>query len=582
MSRTTQQQQEQAHAQAGTAPSWELGAASGEQKPKPPTCLGRTLGLLTKTANAGVCTIWLHRRAKMESAPWNGSAAGEGVIEGAAWHPHPDPASNSMSVQTAPRKEGRNHVHVSSGRKVGRNYGPCQANRHGPANALTLFCMPGRGGRVRGQSERAEISVIRRQLRVPCFTEMKGSTMLPAHWPASRVPTGPCPGPGEAALHDRDGRERQRNDQRACLDCSLCVASSPWPLHQRRRSRSRPRRRFCPSCQLGETEPGLPVPPILLPFPCLVLFDHTTDNRLHDQGFAGQMQINPHPQAQQWPPTAICTTHAIGGRDGCVWPQPLRLPACPLLSFSLSLARNSTPTVLSILRLSSLHHRSTSATDDATTPCRAKRRYIWPLSNIECTHPPRQTLSFPLLEAPKPPLVTSCWSPWFSCRVHTLATLVPASRRFGLDTWATSAADAGIALPSPSSPSRRPRCLPKPTLPLPSADNSHRALSLHRLCAHHQAARCFNPPSRGAPSTSTQPYALSTHSLPLSPPTDSPNHKRSFESHLCSRNHRSSAVISPPCFLPTVALVPFCQHKLRTPTRASAPLDPFKTRKPPR
>lgn len=147
-----------------------------------------------------------------------------------------------------------------------------------------------------------------------------------------------------------------------------------------------------------------------------------------------------------------------------LWPQPLRL-ACLLLPSPSPV--NSAPTALSILRLSSLHHRSTSATDDATTPCRAKRRYIWPLSNIECTHPPRQTLPFPVLEAPKPPLVTSCWSPWFSCRVHTLATLVPASRRFGLDTGATSAADAGIALPSPSSPSRRPRCLPKPTLPHP-------------------------------------------------------------------------------------------------------------------
>lgn len=54
--------------------------------------------------------------------------------------------------------------------------------------------------------------------------------MLARDWLACRVFPGPCPAPGDAALHDRGGRER--NDQRACLDLQpLCriiaMASAP-------------------------------------------------------------------------------------------------------------------------------------------------------------------------------------------------------------------------------------------------------------------------------------------------------------------------------------------------------------------
>ncbi|KAJ5058002.1 hypothetical protein J3E74DRAFT_293253 [Bipolaris maydis] len=322
----------------------------------------------------------------------------------------------------------------TTGRR-GRNMGEGSDQRHSPPAAGQVFCR----------------------------NEGPGGAALPL----ARLPSAPCPP--------------------CALPCTW-RGCPPWPTRAReKRSASVSRLRLQPRCRiiaasahlasLGETEPGLPVP-------CPLLFDHPPDNRLYDQGAAGQMQINPHPQAPQWPPTAICTQHAIGGRD------------------------------VTSLRLSSLHYRSTSAADDATTPCRAKRRYIWPLSNIECTHPPRQTLPFPVLEAPKPPLVTSCCSPWFSCRVPTLATLVPASRRFGLDTWATSAADAGIALPSPSSPSRRPRCLPKPTLPHPQPTILTGPSPPPTLRAP-PSRPLLHPPSPGAPSTSPQPYALSL-SLSLS------------------------------------------------------------------
>lgn len=93
MSRTTQQA---THKRAGHQ------AGSGEQKPKLPSCLGRTLGpvsgrngRLEKTmcsSNQGLlmqagapsgCTGGA--RLKGHQA----AAAGEGVIQGAAWHPGP-------------------------------------------------------------------------------------------------------------------------------------------------------------------------------------------------------------------------------------------------------------------------------------------------------------------------------------------------------------------------------------------------------------------------------------------------------------------------------------------------------------
>lgn len=76
----------------------------------------------------------------------------------------------------------------------------------------------------------------------------------------------------------------------------------------------------------------------------------------------------------------------------------------------------------------------------------------------------------------------------------------------------------------------------------PSADNSHRALS------STDTARTTKPPVASTPlpwRPFDKPAALRSlsPSLPCSPPTDSPNHKRSFESHLCSRIR--TAVISP-------------------------------------
>ncbi|EMD85367.1 hypothetical protein COCC4DRAFT_27810 [Bipolaris maydis ATCC 48331] len=316
----------------------------------------------------------------------------------------------------------------TTGRR-GRNMGEGSDQRHSPPAAGQVFCR----------------------------NEGPGGAALPL----ARLPSAPCPP--------------------CALPCTW-RGCPPWPTRAReKRSASVSRLRLQPRCRiiaasahlasLGETEPGLPVP-------CPLLFDHPPDNRLYDQGAAGQMQINPHPQAPQWPPTAICTQHAIGGRDV----SAIFASVKPSLPFDeRSRRRDYALSSEAALYLATIEYRM-------HTPAAPNPAFSRPGSS-------QATASHELL-------------------VPTLATLVPASRRFGLDTWATSAADAGIALPSPSSPSRRPRCLPKPTLPHPQPTILTGPSPPPTLRAP-PSRPLLHPPSPGAPSTSPQPYALSL-SLSLS------------------------------------------------------------------
>ncbi|KAJ6278433.1 hypothetical protein J3E71DRAFT_243433 [Bipolaris maydis] len=196
---------------------------------------------------------------------------------------------------------------AAGGRLGGSNHGPCQANRHGPGK-YSSHLDDGAPGEKHGRGQRSA-SFAAAAGQVFCRNEGPGGAALPL----ARLPSAPCPP--------------------CALPCTW-RGCPPWPTRAReKRSASVSRLRLQPRCRiiaasahlasLGETEPGLPVP-------CPLLFDHPPDNRLYDQGAAGQMQINPHPQAPQWPPTAICTQHAIGGRDVSACVAAAAAPACPL------------------------------------------------------------------------------------------------------------------------------------------------------------------------------------------------------------------------------------------------------------
>ncbi|XP_014553927.1 hypothetical protein COCVIDRAFT_18237 [Bipolaris victoriae FI3] len=135
---------------------------------------------------------------------------------------------------------------------VTSNYGPCQANRHGPGKAA-IWTTGRRGRNMRVEGQRAEISVIRPQQRVPCFAEMKGSAIL-------------------AALHDRDGREKKRSASVSRLQ-PLCriiaMASAPASTNALALALAL----AAASVHLGqlgrEQNWGCPSPPIPLPSPSL-------------------------------------------------------------------------------------------------------------------------------------------------------------------------------------------------------------------------------------------------------------------------------------------------------------------------